>query len=110
MPFILGINGYRRYTNAEQGKLQLAKYYRQHNKVRSACQIDAFVQRNNERLYNIQQGDVWGTWILDQIAPTGRGMAQRDIGFSYHDEVKYEGKSDFLKDFYKGGRQRVPQM
>ena len=65
MPFLLGINGYRRYTNPEQAKLQLAKYYRQHDKVRNPEQVDAFVQRNNERLYNIQQGDVWGSWILD---------------------------------------------
>ena len=53
MPFIIGLNGYRRYTNPEMAKLQLANYWRQHNKVRNIEQIDNFVRGGNERLYNI---------------------------------------------------------
>lgn len=100
MPFIINWNGYRRYTNPEQAKLQLANYWRQHNKVRDKDNIDAFVRAGYERLYNIQQGDVWGSIILDQIAPQGRGMVQRNQGFSTLEESKYGKKSTFLKGFY----------
>lgn len=53
-----------------------------------------------ERLYNIQQGDIWGAQILDHIAPVAKGMVQRNQGFSTYEEQKYENKSTFLKDFY----------
>ena len=78
MPFIIGLNGYRRYTTPEVAKLQLANYWRQHNKVRNVDAIDNFVRAGNERLYNVQNGDIWGSIILDQIAPLGRGTVQRN--------------------------------
>ena len=62
------------------------------------------VRAGYERLYNIQNGDVWGSYILDLIAPVGKEPVQNNQGFSYHDEVKYKGKSKFLQDFYKGGK------
>ena len=40
--------------------------------------------------------------------PVRQGTNTGNEGFSTLDEVKYEGKSDFLKDFYKGGNKRVP--
>ena len=73
MPFIIGLHGYRRYTNPEMTKLQLARYWREHGQTRDIMAIDNFVSKGNERLYNIQQQDVWGGFILDQIAPVGRG-------------------------------------
>ena len=54
MPFIIGWNGYRKYTTPETAKLQLANYWRQNNKVRDSEQIDNFVRAGYERLYNIQ--------------------------------------------------------
>ncbi len=54
--------------------MQLATYWRQQNRVRDVENIDNFVRAGYEKLYNIQQGDVWGSAILDQIAPVGRGM------------------------------------
>ena len=48
-------------------------------------------------------GDVWGGYILDSIAPVGRSSIDNGDGFSTLDEKKFGGKSDFLKDFYKGG-------
>lgn len=66
--------------------------------------IDNFCQKGYERLYNIQQGDVWGSIILDQIAPQApRGTISRNHGFSFHEDVKYAKKSNFLKGFYQGG-------
>ena len=48
-------------------------------------------------------GDVWTGAILDQIAPVGRDHIDNGDGFSTLDDKLYEGKSDFLKGFYKGG-------
>jgi hypothetical protein len=44
---------------------------------------------------------VWGSIILDQIAPIGRDMVQRNQGFSTLEEAKYGKKTKFLKDFYE---------
>ena len=107
MPYVVHLNGTRKYASPDQAKLQLAKYWRQHNKVRDPWTIDIFVARGYERLYNIHNGDIWGGTLLDQIAPVRQGTNAGNEGFSYHDDVKFEGKSDFLKDFYKGGK-RVP--
>ena len=104
MPFVVNWTGYRRYANPEQAKLNLAQQWRQHNKVRDPGQIDMFTRAGYERLYNIQQGDIWGGYILDQIAPIARGHIDSGDGFSTFDDKKFEGKSDFLKSFYKGKR------
>ena len=77
---------------------------------RSPEDIDNYVRSASERLYNIQNGDIWGGMILDMIAPMGRGTVQRNRGFSYHEEVKFEGKSNFLKDFYEGGKKKTPHF
>lgn len=74
MPFIVNYFGYRRYTTPEHSKLHLANYWRQNNKVRDIHNIDMFVRAGYERLYSMQNGDVWGSIILDQIAPIGRDM------------------------------------
>ena len=66
--------------------------------------IDCFVARGYDRLYNVQNGDIWGPILFDQICPTRQGTNAGNEGFSYSDEVKYENKSKFLKDFYKGGK------
>ena len=63
--------------------------------------IDMFTRAGYERLYNIQQGDVWGGYILDEFAPVGRDNISSADGFSMMDEEKYKGKTDFLKGFYK---------
>ena len=104
MPFLVNYMGFRKYATPEQAKLQLARYWRQHNKVRDPWQIDCFVARAADRMYNVQNGDIWGGVLLDQIMPVRQGVNAGNEGFSYHDEVKYEKKSDFLKDFYKGGK------
>ena len=67
-------------------------------------QVDSFVQFGYERLYNIQQGDVWGGYILDQIAPVARGHIDGGDGFSFMEEEKYAKKSKFLRNFYEGGK------
>ena len=88
MPFIIGFNGYQKYTNPRLAKLSLANYWRQHNKMRNPEGIDNFCQKGYERLYNIQQGDVWGSIILDQIAPQApRRTISRNHGFSFHKKV-----------------------
>lgn len=104
MPLIVNWNGFRKYTSPEKAKLQLAAYWRQNNRVRDTDNIDNFVRAGYERLYNMQQGDIWGTYILDYIAPVSRNNISENQGFSYADDVKFKDKSGFLKDFYKGGR------
>ena len=104
MPFIINLAGVRRYNNPEMAKLQLARYWRQHSKVRDPWTIDCFVAKGYERLYNVQNGDIWGPQLLDQIASVRQGTVVGNEGFSYHDDVKFDKKSDFLKDFYKGGK------
>ena len=104
MPFLINLGGLRKYNTPEQAKLQVARYFRQHSKNRDPWTIDCFVARGYDRLYSVQNGDVWGGILLDQIAPVRQGTVAGNEGFSYHDEKKYEGKSSFLKDFYKGGK------
>ena len=104
MPFIVHYTGFRKYTSPEQAKLQLARYWRQHNKVRDPTIIDCFVAKGGERLYNIQNGDIWSGNILDLIAPVRNGTVVGNEGFSTLDDKKYEKKSDFLKDFYTGAK------
>ena len=40
MPFLINFAGIRKYSSPEQAKLQLARYWRQHNKVRDPYVID----------------------------------------------------------------------
>ncbi len=86
MPFIVNWQGLQKYTSPAQAKMQLADYWRQHNRARDPENIDNFVRAGYERLYNIQQGDIWGTAILDHIAPVSRDNIARNQGFSYLDE------------------------
>ena len=65
MPFLIGLNGMQRYTTPETAKLQVAAYWRTQNKVRCITDIDSFTRAGYERLYNMQNGDVWGGVILD---------------------------------------------
>ena len=53
-----------------------------------------------DRLYSMQNGDVWGGLILDQIAPQSKGLVQRNQGFSTLEEAKYGKKTKFLQNFY----------
>ena len=65
MPFLIGLNGMQRYTTPETAKMQVAAYWRTQMKVRNIHNIDMFVRSGYERLYNMQNGDVWGGVILD---------------------------------------------
>ncbi len=42
MPFVINYYGYRSYTNPEQAKLQLAKYWNSNNRTRDIDSIDRF--------------------------------------------------------------------
>ncbi len=46
--------------------------------MRDIDNIDKFVAAGYDRLYSMQNGDVWGGTILDQIAPQGKNMVQRN--------------------------------
>ena len=82
----------------------MARQWRTHNRVADSEIVDQFVRAGYERLYNIQQGDIWGSHILDSIAPQNKETVSEWQGFSYYDEVKFKNKSSFLKDFYVGGK------
>ena len=69
MPFIMFSNGVQKYTTPEQAKMQLAILWRQNGKMRDPDEIDDTVRHMYEKLYNIHQGDVWGDYILEMIAP-----------------------------------------
>ena len=104
MPFVVNWTGYRRFASTEVAKMNLANHWRQGNKVRSIDEIDLFTKYGYERLYNIQMNDVWGAYVLDQIAPVSRDAIDGGDGFSFLEEQKYENKSTFLKSFYTGGK------
>ena len=72
MPFVVHKYGMRAQVTPEQAKLNLAILFRQQNKVRDVEVIDESVTKMYERLYNIQNGDVWGGAVLDFIAPPYR--------------------------------------
>ena len=62
-----------------------------------------FCAMGYEKLYNIQQGDIWGGFVLDTIMPenTGERHTDHSRGFSTLEASKYNGKSKFLQSFYK---------
>ena len=105
MPFLLGVTGGRRVTTPEMAKLQVARHWRTMDKCRDPQQVDQFVAAGYERLYNTQNGDIWGSILFDQISNTSHHDGiQANKGYSYMEDVKFDQKSDFLKDFYKGGK------
>ncbi len=65
MPFLIGISGSRKFTSPEMAKLQVARHWRTMNKCRDPHQVDMFVAAGYERLYNTQNGDIWGGILLD---------------------------------------------
>ena len=65
MPFLIGYTGGRKYTSPEMAKLQVARHWRTMNKVRDPHTLDMFVAAGYERLYNTQNGDIWGSILLD---------------------------------------------
>ena len=103
MPFVVSYTGYRRYASPEGAKLNLANHWRANSKVRDTYSIDMFTRYGYERLYTVQNGDVWGGYILDSIAPVTREHIDGGDGFSTLEETKYQDKSKFLKSFYTGG-------
>ena len=108
MPMIVSWMALTKYTTPEQGKLQLGAYFRSFNRVRDPEQIDNLVRMNYERLYNIQQIDVIGIPVLDFIAPQHRENISRSQGFSFLEDKKKEGKSEFLDSFLKS--KKKPQF
>ena len=53
-----------------------------------------FTKVGYERLYNIQQGDVWAGYILDEIAPISKENHINSVdGYSMLTENKYKDKS-----------------
>ena len=104
MPYIVAYNGLFRMTNVEQAKLQLARTWRQQNRQRHIDNLDRFTAVSQERLYNMQQGDIWGGHVMEWIVPAHKGFALGSHGLDEFDEKVYKNKTDFLKGFYKGER------
>ena len=69
MPFIINWNHLGRLTTPDQAKLQIAKVWRQNMRNRNIDSVDKFTTLSAERLYNIQQGDIWVGNIIEWIAP-----------------------------------------
>ena len=63
-----------------------------------------FCAMGYEKLYNIQQGDIWGGFVLETIMPYNDGTrhTNHERGFSTLEAKKYNGKSKFLTNFYQG--------
>ena len=86
----------------ESAKIQLAHLWRQHHKVRDPDMIDEMTRENYERLYNIQQGDVWDTMVMDLYMPRTKVSISSSDGYSTLDQDRNEGKSEFLTTFLEG--------
>eukprot|EP00343_Euplotes_focardii_P006255 CAMPEP_0205815732 /NCGR_PEP_ID=MMETSP0205-20121125/21655_1 /ASSEMBLY_ACC=CAM_ASM_000278 /TAXON_ID=36767 /ORGANISM="Euplotes focardii, Strain TN1" /LENGTH=55 /DNA_ID=CAMNT_0053102643 /DNA_START=351 /DNA_END=515 /DNA_ORIENTATION=+ len=48
--------------------------------------------------------DIWGGYVFYLFCPTGSSQYRRNGGYSFLEEDKYKGKSEFMKGFYTGGR------
>ncbi len=104
VPWILKVYSMRENFNEAEAKKHLARHWRHANKVRDPQVVDEIVMRWYEKMGNIKQVDVWGGLVLDIFAPQGNEQYNKNEGYSFADEVKYGDKSEFIKDFYKGGR------
>ena len=106
MPFVIHKAGFRVHASPEEAKLQLALLFRQNKHIRDPVQVDIATLKMYERLYNIQNGDVWGSWIMDFVAPHSDKVIKNGTGFSTLDEDKYGGKSEFLEEFLEGDHKK----
>ena len=104
MPFILMNYGLNSHTTEELAKLQLARHFRHANKVRDPAIVDEMVMRMYERLANISSQDVWGGFVAYIVSPHGLNQYLRNQGYSYLEDAKFGKKSNFMKDFYTGGK------
>ena len=107
IPFIIHKFALRTKVSEEQAKLQLARHWRHANKVRDPVTIDDMVMRTYEKLGNIKQQDVWNNYVMYMICPQDKDQYSQNEGYSYHDEAKFGKKSEFMQNFYTGGRKNV---
>ena len=107
IPFLLKTYSMREMTNEAQAKMHLARHWRRANKVRDPLMVDEMVTRWYEKMLNMKQQDIWGGYVYYLFCPSDKDQYIRREGYSYHEEVKYEGKTDFMKDFYTGGKKNL---
>jgi hypothetical protein len=70
MPFIVFQHGLQNIVSPEGAKAQLARFFRQNNKVRKSHVLDELLNQNNEKLQRILHNDNMQTSILEYISPS----------------------------------------
>ena len=107
IPFLLKVYSMRDMTTEASAKQHLARHWRHGNKVRDPLVIDEMVLRWYEKMLNMKQQDVWGEYVHNLFCPNGKGQYARKQGYSFYEKQKYGDKTDFMKDFYSGGRKTL---
>ena len=82
-----------------QAKINLGHYFRRSSHIRSIPTIDHFVTSMYESLHEASWHYAHQHHLAGLFLPSDHND---NVGFSYLDEVKHEGQSDFLKSFLKG--------
>ncbi|CAI2382437.1 unnamed protein product [Moneuplotes crassus] len=107
VPWIIKIYSMNESFTEAEAKKNLARHWRHANKVRNPAVVDAMVSSWYERMQNIKQLDIWGGQVYDLLGPQSKEQYIKTEGYSFYDDAKYKGKSEFVKDFYKGGRKAM---
>ena len=73
MPFVLATLNMNRFTSVEDAKMHVASIWKQNERVRNIEQIDNFTVSQYEKLYAIQENDVWMGGVMDWLCPQKPG-------------------------------------
>ena len=107
VPYIIHSYALRAHVTEQQAMLHLARHWRMNNKMRNTTDIDEVIARTYEKILNIKQQDIWGGYVTYMLCPKGHKHYMNTTGYSYYEEAKYGKKSNFLENFYTGGRKNI---
>eukprot|EP00357_Protocruzia_adherens_P030218 CAMPEP_0115022934 /NCGR_PEP_ID=MMETSP0216-20121206/31960_1 /TAXON_ID=223996 /ORGANISM="Protocruzia adherens, Strain Boccale" /LENGTH=165 /DNA_ID=CAMNT_0002395941 /DNA_START=57 /DNA_END=554 /DNA_ORIENTATION=- len=102
VPTLINVHQLWTVTSPVKAKLQLAKLFRQNAHIRTPGLVDQMIKEGHHTLAQSLWHYNQSTHILLYLHPDG--VQRHDRGFSYLDDEKYQGKSGFLTDFYRGSR------
>ncbi|CAD8054291.1 unnamed protein product [Paramecium sonneborni] len=100
IPFLLRIHDLEVTCNSQQAMLNVANIFRKRAYLRDPDAVDRWVYRGYELLYQAE----WHMLNRDHLFQYFSNQNRSDAGYSYLENQKLNGKSEFLKDFYIGNK------
>jgi len=102
IPFIVRIHQLQTRIKPVHAKLNIAKYIREKAHVREPWLVDLLVTKGYERMFEAEQHHTYAPLLYVFLSPSN--FTPGDRGYSYLEDKKWENKTKFLKEFYRGDR------